>query len=366
MSRPVQATIDVAALRHNLQRAKECAPEAEVIAVIKADGYGHGILRVAEALRSAPAFAVAGIDEALALREAGFRKPLHLLSGFHHPAELGDIAAHDLTVVVHNTEQLDQLERAAFVRPVKIWLKIDTGMHRLGVAADQVDSCLQRLRRADCVTLGLMSHLANADNREDPYTRQQLRCFESCCRGHPLERSLANSAGVMAWPETHFDWVRPGIMLYGASPLLGSDARALGLEPVMTFESRLIAINHLRSGDPIGYGGDWVCPEPMAVGVVACGYGDGYPRHAASGTPVGVCGRRAPLVGRVSMDLITVDLRCAPQAEVGDRVELWGRGIAVDEVAQGAGTIAYELLCGVTARVVRVVVAPDSNFGGRH
>ncbi len=356
MSRPVRAIIDIATLRQNLRLAKHHAPKSRVMAVIKANGYGHGLLRVANALGDADGFAVADIDEGLALRQAGHRKPICLLTGFHDPADLNEVLHHDLTVVLHSMHQIDALESAGANQSLRVWVKIDTGMHRVGFALEELDEVLRRLSQLSLVPTCLMSHLANADDRDDPYTCDQLEKFQACCQSHPYPRSLANSAGIMAWKETHFDWVRPGIMLYGLTPLLGCDARELGLRQAMSFESRLIAVKPLQAGDPVGYGGDWVCPESMVVGVVACGYGDGYLRHAPSGTPLLVDQHPAPLVGRVSMDMLTVDLRNHPRPRVGDRVTLWGMSLPADEIAQRAGTIAYELVCGITPRVPRLEV----------
>lgn len=330
-----------------------------MVAAVKADGYGHGLVRVARTL-NADAFAVAGIEEALTLREAGIARPILLLEGVFEAAELPLCAHHDLEIAVHHPEQARMLETARLERPVRIWLKIDTGMHRLGLEPETTPVVFQRLRNCPSVatTIGLMSHLARADERDRDYTLRQLRTFEAATAGLTGERSLANSAGILGWPRTHFDWVRPGIMLYGASPFVNSLAPAEDLRPVMTLHTRLISIKRLRQGEPVGYGGTWTCPEDMAVGVAAVGYGDGYPRHAPSGTPVLLDGRAAALIGRVSMDMITVDLRQHPEARIGDPVVLWGEGLPVECIAQAAGTISYTLLCGVTARVKREVLDP--------
>jgi alanine racemase len=328
------------------------APGRRVVAAVKANAYGHGLIRVARAL-DADAFAVAAIEEALILREAGIDRPILLLEGVFEAAELPLCARHGLEIAVHHPEQARMLELARLERPVRVWLKIDTGMHRLGLEPDTVPTVFQRLR--DCpaaaLAMGLMSHLARADERDCDYTLRQLQVFETATAGLSGERSLANSAGILGWSQTHFDWVRPGIMLYGASPFADSLAPDEGLRPVMTFHTRLIAINRLRRGEPVGYGGTWTCPEEMDVGVAAVGYGDGYPRHAPSGTPVLLDGRAAALIGRVSMDMITLDLRQHPAARIGDPVVLWGEGLPVERIAQAAGTISYTLLCGVTARV---------------
>ena len=333
-------------------------------AAVKAEGYGHGLVRTARAL-DADAFAVACVEEALALREAGIDRRIVLLEGVFEADELPWCARHALDIAVHQPEQLRMLELARLERPLRVWLKIDSGMHRLGLAPEATAAAFQRLCACSAVQaeIGMMSHLARADERDCDYTRQQLHTFEAATAGLPGERSLANSAGILGWPDTHFDWVRPGIMLYGASPFVDSLAPDEDLRPVMSFHTRLIAIKRLRRGEPVGYGGTWICPEDMDVGVAAVGYGDGYPRHAPSGTPVLIDGRAAVLVGRVSMDMITLDLRRHPQARIGDPVLLWGEGLPVERIAQAAGTISYTLLCGVTARVRREVLPVASVDG---
>ncbi|MEZ5578802.1 MAG: alanine racemase [Candidatus Competibacteraceae bacterium] len=357
MSRATTVRLDLGALVHNLRRVRAAAPGRRVAAAVKAEGYGHGLVRTARAL-DADAFAVACVEEALALREAGIDRRIVLLEGVFEVDELPWCAQHALDIAVHQPEQLRMLELARLERPLRVWLKIDSGMHRLGLAPETAAAAFQRLRACSAVQaeIGLMSHLARADERDCDYTRQQLQTFETATAGLPGERSLANSAGILGWPDTHFDWVRPGIMLYGASPFVDSLAPDEDLRPVMSFHTRLIAIKRLRRGEPVGYGGTWICPEDMDVGVAAAGYGDGYPRHAPSGTPVLINGRAAALVGRVSMDMITLDLRRHPQARIGDPVLLWGEGLPVERIAQAAGTISYTLLCGVTARVRREVL----------
>ncbi len=326
-------------------------------AAVKAEAYGHGLVRVAGAL-NADAFAVACLEEALTLREAGMVQPILLLEGVFEATELPLCARHHLQVAVHHPEQVRMLECARLERPLRVWLKLDSGMHRLGLEPGSAPAMFQRLRGCPAVapSIGWMSHLARADERDCSYTREQLQTFETATAGLPGERSLANSAGILGWPQTHFDWVRPGLMLYGASPFVDSLAADEDLHPVMTFHTRLMAIKRLRQGEPVGYGGTWCCPEDMDVGVAAVGYGDGYPRHAPSGTPVLINGRDAPLIGRVSMDMITIDLRGHPEARIQDRVTLWGGGLPVERIAQAAGTIAYPLLCGITARVRREVI----------
>lgn len=356
MSRPARALLDPRALRHNLARVRACAPRARVMAVVKANGYGHGLTWVASVLAEADAFGVASLEEGLQLRAAGATQPICLLEGFFEAAELPALAEHGLEPAVHQEEQLRALEAAAVPRPLNVWLKLDTGMHRLGFPPGELDQVLARLRA--CASVGeirLMSHLACADDKKNPATRRQIEGFLPFVRASRLPASLANSAGVLAWPASHLDWVRPGLMLYGASPLAGQRAAELDLKPVMTLESALIAVHRCRRGERVGYGGDWECPEDMPVGVVAIGYGDGYPRHARTGTPVLVNGKRVPLIGRVSMDMVTLDLRPVPNSKVGDPAVLWGEGLPVDEVAACAGTIAYELLCRVAERIPRVI-----------
>lgn len=348
-----EALIDLSAARHNLNCAKATAPKSRVIAVIKSNAYGHGVLSIAKALEAADAFGLARMEEAVTLRQAGVEKRLVVLEGFFGRDELAVASHYQIELVVNNREQLSWLENNQSQQKVRCWLKVDTGMHRLGFSPGQAVSAHQRLKRCASVNspLRLMTHLANADDLQDNATEQQLQRFLPLVKQLGEEVSIANSAALLGWPQTHFNWVRPGIMLYGASPLLGGRGERFGLMPVMTLSSRLIAVNHCRSGDVIGYSGSWRCPEEMPVGVVAIGYGDGYPRHAPSGTPLLVNGRRVSLVGRVSMDMVTVDLRSQPQAKVGDPVVLWGRGLPAEEIAEAAGTISYDLFCGVTKRV---------------
>jgi alanine racemase len=352
MTRPAQVVLDLPALSHNLQRVRALAPGRRVMAVIKANGYGHGLIKSAAALRGCDAFALACLDEALLLHEAGVNHPMVLLEGFFSTREFPDLVRHRIAAVVHHQEQLRMLESERPHGPLAVWLKVDSGMHRLGIAPDQVAAVYQRLKALPGVALqGLMTHLASADEREDPATPQQLECFSRATSAYAEPKSIANSAAIVAWPQSHADWVRPGIMLYGVSPFAAETGADHGLRPAMGLHSQLIAVNRFRCGERIGYGGEWCCPEDMTVGVVAIGYGDGYPRHAPSGTPVLVNGQRVPLIGRVSMDMICVDLRSQPAARVGDPVCLWGPALPVEEIARCAATLPYELLCRVTPRV---------------
>ena len=347
------ARINLAALRHNLQVAARAAPAGKVMAVIKANGYGHGVLRVAGALAAADAFAVARVGEGVQLREAGVTHPLLVLAGCHDACELAAAAEHDLQLVVQQQGQVDLLNAIELNRPLDCWLKVDTGMNRLGFDPKQAVAAFTDLQASTNVHGNplLMTHLANADNLDDDYTLTQLQRFQKVRDQIPADCSVANSAGILGWPVSHAYWQRPGIMLYGSSPLVGRTASELDLKPAMTFSTRLIAIKNIKAGDPVGYGGIWQAPEDMAIGVLAVGYGDGYPREMPAGTPVLLSGRRAALVGRVSMDTCTVDLRGRPEARVGDMAVLWGEGLPADEIALAAGSIAYTLFCGITSRV---------------
>ncbi len=363
MTRPVRARINLQALAHNLSRARKAAPDSRIMAVIKANAYGHGVIPVARALAAADAFAVASLEEAMQLREAGVRHEILLLEGVFDAGELELAVTHQLQLVVHCEQQVRWLEQFRSGASVHLWLKVDTGMHRLGFAPDVAQAMWQRLQRLSYVKTGglrWLSHLACADELSSPVNDRQLERFAEVMRfseslqGRAVEGSLANSAALLTRPDMHFDWVRPGIMLYGASPLLPAHTADAALRPVMTLESRLIAVHQRRKDEAIGYGQTWVCPEDMPVGIVAAGYGDGYPRHAPSETPLLLNGKPVGLLGRVSMDMLCVDLRSQPQAQPGDPVVLWGEGLPVETLAQQAGTISYELFCKLSPRVPRV------------
>ncbi|AKH19535.1 alanine racemase [Sedimenticola thiotaurini] len=347
------ARIDFAALRHNLKRVRELAPNSRVFAVIKANAYGHGVMRVAPYLRDADGLAVARVDEAIRLRQNGMDQPLLVLEGFFGAEELDAAATYGLQVAVHQPEQLALLRQRQLAEPLVCWLKLDSGMHRLGFQPAAVTAAWQALQEIPSVAdeVRLMTHLSSADDLDDQTTLAQIATLRRFADQFGCACSIANSAGIISWPSARSDWIRPGIMLYGASPMAGQTGEQIDLKPVMTLHSELIAVNHFAKGSPVGYSGIWTCPEDMPVGVVATGYGDGYPRHAPSGTPVLLNGRRVPLIGRVSMDMLTVDLRSQPTARPGDPVTLWGAGLPAEEVAASSGTIAYELFCGVTQRV---------------
>ena len=358
MSRPLRAVIHTQFLQQNLDCAREFAKSSKIMAVIKADGYGHGLANVADALKSADALAVASIDEALQVSSAvPDSPPICLLEGIFRVDELNEVFHSGYSLVIHSEEQIRYLESSQTDKPVTVWLKIDTGMNRLGIEPESFSNLYDRLQACGAVSgIGLMTHLACADDAQSSMTGEQLNVFNKVAGNLPAKRSVANSAGIVQWPESHFDWVRPGIMLYGSSPVAHKSAHELGLQPVMSLESELVAVHAVKTGDSVGYGATWTAERDTTIGVVACGYGDGYPRHARGGTPVLVNNQRQPLVGRVSMDMITVDLGDQPRAKVGDPVVLWGEGLSVDEVASSSGTISYELLCQVTRRVNRVVV----------
>ena len=353
MIRNATALIDIDALQHNFQRVKQFAPRSKIMAVIKADAYGHGMLKVAHALSDADAFAVACVAEARVLRAAGISLPIVIFQGFLNSEQLQQMAELDVQPVIHQLWQIDMLEQQALAQPISVWLKVNTGMGRLGVTQQQASDCWQRLQHCQQVAdVALMSHFANADQPDHASNQQQIDRFtavsSSLSRSSQIATSLSNSAGLIAFPQAQGDWVRPGIMLYGASPFGQQSAADLDLCPVMQLRSRLIAINHRKKGDVIGYGSLWQCPEDMPVGVVGIGYGDGYPRHAQQGTPVWLHGRQTQVLGRVSMDMLSIDLRGFKQAECGDDVILWGQELSVDVVARHAQSIAYELLCNVS------------------
>lgn len=355
MPRSTIARIDLEALRRNYRLASERAGSAQAMAVVKADGYGHGIAQVARALADqAPKYAVACLEEALAIREAGLLQPVVMLQGVHAPEDLALCSRQGFEPVIHASEQLAWLEQAD-ARP-RFWLKVNSGMNRLGFLPGDVADVMAKLDviggRSEL--LGFVTHFACADDPGSPMTAEQTARFEEATARWPeLMRSVGNSAAHFIHGQPLFDWSRPGIMLYGGSPMVGKTGPELGLEPVMALEAPLISTRTVRAGESVGYGATFVADRDTRMGMVAIGYADGYPRHAGTDTPAAVAGQRIRLIGRVSMDMLAVDLTDAPDARVGDAVELWGRTVGVDEVASCAGTISYELLTGVTARVPR-------------
>jgi len=358
MSRTTVATIHLGALRHNLARLQQLAEPAKVMAVVKADAYGHGLERVARALNGqAQAFAVAALGDGLRLRAAGHHQRIVVLSGPDNAQDIAEMQRLQLEAAVHHDAQLQWLSQAWPSRGrLRVWLKVDSGMHRLGFAPERVAGVHAQLAAMAGVDpeIGLLTHFSDSEVFDGIQTPSQIARFAEATRHLQGPRSLSNSAAVLGWPDARADWVRTGGLLYGLSVVEGKTGADLGFRPAMTLSTRLIAINRIGKGERIGYNGLWTCPEDMSVGVAAVGYGDGYPRSAAAGTPVMVGEKRVPLIGRVSMDLITLDLRQAPAAQIGDRVVLWGEPLPVEAVASRAGTISYDLTCGMTRRVLFV------------
>jgi alanine racemase len=352
-SAAVYAEINLNAVRHNFLKVKECAPNSRVMAVIKANAYGHGMARIANALECADAFAVARVIEGRRLRQTGFSQRIVVLQGFSDSDELQDSIEYGLEPVIHSHYQLKLIETLQGRKEIFVWLKIDTGMNRLGFKSEEVESVYQRLKSCPKIRfpLNLMTHLACADDKSSDFTELQIRLFKSTVEKYGGERSIGNSAGILAWPEAISDWIRPGLMLYGISPFFGITGAELGLKPVMSLHSKLIAVKPVEKGEAVGYSNSWVCEKDTTIGIVAIGYGDGYPRHTSEGTPVLVNGLRVSLIGKVSMDMIIVDLATQPDAKPGDRVTLWGNQLPVEEIARYAKTIPYTLVTGLTQRV---------------
>ena len=350
----VTATVDLSSIRHNLGVVRQMAPGTRVMAAVKADGYGHGAVPVSRALAAAgvDCLAVACMEEAIRLRQARINTPIAVLEGIISREEAALAVYEELAVVVHDHWQLDILDQLGPQACVTLWFKLDSGMHRLGFPLADVPRLQAVLAAHPGWTLaGWMTHLASADEPDNPFTLEQIARFQTALEGVSGPRSVANSAGLIAWPQARLDWVRPGLALYGASPLPDRPAQALGLRPAMTLESRLIAVREFEAGDTIGYSQAYRCPERMPVGVVAVGYADGILRSLPNGTPLQIREKTVPMAGRVSMDMVTVDLRTCPRAAVGDPVRLWGAGLPAETIAAHAGTIAYELFCGLTQRV---------------
>jgi alanine racemase len=352
MSGP-RAIIDSSALRHNLSVVRKQAPRSKVMAVIKANAYGHGIVPSARALIGADAFGVARLSEALALRENGLGQPIVLLEGVFSLEELNAAATHSLEIVVHSFEQLALLRSWHGTRQLHAWLKVDTGMNRLGFRLSDFPSAWQQLHACTSIAAmpRLMTHLACADERANAVTQGQLAKFHAVADTLRLERSAANSAGLLAWPDARMEWVRPGLMLYGISPFADALAKDFALRPAMTLLTPLIAIRNVEAAESVGYGGTWTATHASRIGIAAIGYGDGYPRQIGSGSPVLVNNIECSIAGRVSMDMIAVDLANVPSPKVGDEVTLWGEGMPVERMAACAGTIPYELVCGISQRV---------------
>ena len=350
MPRPIQATIDLQALRANLAVVRHSAPHARVFAVIKANAYGHGLLRCARALAAADGFALLEIDYAVRLREAGFAHPIFLMEGVFDARELAVAARHHFACALHDREQVDMLRDLPPGMRVDLFVKLNTGMNRLGFRPAELPGVLALLRENPNVgAVTLMTHFACADDAHG--IEDQWSVFQQATRAEKLPRSAANSAAILRYPQAHCDWVRPGIMLYGGSPFADVSADQLSLKPVMTLASRIIGVQSLEPGEAVGYGASFVATRPMRIGVVACGYADGYPRHAPTGTPILIEGARSATVGRVSMDMLCADITDLPAARTGSSVVLWGTGLSADDVAASAGTVSYELFCALAQRV---------------
>ncbi|CAM3126309.1 Alanine racemase, catabolic [Klebsiella spallanzanii] len=356
MSRPVKASIDTSALRQNQQIVRRAAPGSRLWAVVKANAYGHGLARVWNALSAADGFAMLNLEEAILLRELGWKGPILMLEGFFHADELALFDKYRLTTNVHSNWQIKALQQAKLHAPLDIYVKVNSGMNRLGFMPDRLQIVWQQLRGLKNVSeMTLMSHFAEAENPHGIV--EPMRRIEQAAEGLDCPRSLANSAATLWHPESHFNWVRPGIVLYGASPSgLWQDVANTGLKPVMTLSSEIIAVQNLKPGEAVGYGGIYRTTQEQRIGIVACGYADGYPRLAPSGTPVLVDGVRTVTVGRISMDMLAVDLTPCPQAGIGTPVELWGKEIKIDDVAATSGTVGYELMCALAPRVPVVTV----------
>ena len=357
MGRGTQAVIDLAALRHNMELVRRQAPHSKVLGVVKADAYGHGLVPVAQALAgSSDALGVATFEEGLVLKKTGIQRPILLMEGVFSAEQLQEASAQDLNLVVHQPWQLAMLLEADLPAPVGVWLKVDTGMHRLGIADNGCALFWQQLKNSPNVSdLVLMSHLACADEPDHALNRRQGELFQQLKSSVGAQQaSLANSAATLDRVDFHHEWVRPGLMLYGASPFADRSAASLGLKPAMHLQSRIISRSTVLPGESVGYGATWTAAARTEVAVVAIGYGDGYPRHIGKSTQVLIKGQRCPVVGRVSMDMITVDVSVVPEVGPNTPVTLWGPGLPVEEVAQWANTVNYELLCQVTGRVQRV------------
>lgn len=353
--RPAWAAIDLQALQHNTQVIRKLAGNRRILGILKANAYGHGLTRIAQALADIDAIGVARVDEALQLRNFGITRPIVLLEGFFAAEQIPILAASNIQPVIHNLHQLEQLAAAEHVPdPMRVWLKIDTGMHRLGIEPSQVSTCYQQLANMPQVNGApiLMTHLACADEPEHAQNVKQLNKFAELVSPYQDSvTSMANSAALFADIGTDYDWVRPGLSLYGVSPFAGTVGSDYSLQAVMNLQASVISVRKIKAGEPVGYGAAWAPAEDTYIGIVAIGYGDGYPRHAPQGTPVWIGGRCYPLVGRVAMDMITVDLGAQLKVALGDTAQLWGRELPVEKVAAAVGTIPYELLCNVARRV---------------
>lgn len=353
----VNAVISRQAVRHNYQRIKALAPKSKVISVLKANAYGHGLLEMASILSESDAFGVARLEEALTIREGNIDKPILLMEGFFDYHDIQALVTHNIQTVIHSLAQIEGLESvkplSTLASPLKVWLKIDTGMNRLGIMPCQLTQALARLQAIDYVNddINFMTHFSCADDLDNEFTHQQINEFYQLIDAKGGQLTLANSAGILGWPQSHADWIRPGLLLYGCSPIMDRIGADDGFHAAMTLSTSVIAIKPLVKGDNVGYGAHWQSPHDTQLGVIAIGYGDGYPRHAKTGTPVLINGKRYPIVGRVSMDMITVDLGNDHDVKCGDVAIMWGEKLPVEEIAQWSDTICYELILQLTSRV---------------
>lgn len=350
------ATINLSALKHNLSRVKQLAPNSHVMSVIKANAYGHGAVDVAHALAESDAFAVARLAEGVQLRESGIKQPIVILEGVNTASDMVIASEHSLSLVFHNELQIELLTQVSLAKPLCFcWLMVETGMHRLGLPVEKVDDALIALSANENIadSVGLMSHFANADLIGDVRNKQQLEQLNQLALKHGRPTSMANSAAILSYPESHGHWLRPGLMLYGISPFEDKTAPELGLHTVMNFQSVITAIQALKVGDQVGYGGSWIAESDMKVAIVSIGYADGYSRQLSNSGMVLIQGKRAAVLGRVSMDMIAIDISHLSYATIGDKVTLWGDGLPVEYIAAQANTISYELVCQVSQRVIR-------------
>lgn len=356
MSRPTFVTIDIKALLHNLQMLKSLAPHSKIMCMLKSNAYGHGLVAIAKALPHADKLGVACIEEGLLLQKALVKNKIILLEGLFKIDEIKKADKAQFELVVHHKKQIEFLEKYKAINPFTVWVKLETGMHRLGFAKEEVEDAINRLLACQSIKkpLNFLTHCAQSENINKLFTLKQIKQFESILKKLTMPfgaRSLANSAAIINFPNAQYEWVRSGIMLYGVSPFNDKIAADFHFIPVMTFHSEIITIHHLKKGDRVGYGSSFICNKNMSIGVVACGYGDGYPRNAKNGTPVLVNGKKCVLAGRVSMDMLTIDLSENPEAKIGDPVILWGKGLPIEIIAKYSNNSPYELLTHITSRV---------------
>lgn len=348
MSRPFTVELDLGALRHNVKRIRDSAPQSKILAMIKANAYGHGLISIAKALPDVEGFGVSCSEEALYLRQAGLKQRIVLMGGLFSKDEISLLNNYKLDTVIHDCNQLRLLTEHPLPHTINVWLKINTGMNRLGFLPNDFSAVLQKLNHCPWLNIVcVMTHFSSADELGDTTTQRQIKLFEQTIKAYKFPTSLANSAAILAFPKIHADWVRPGLMLYGVSPFSDSSGAQHALKPVMTLKSEVISIHQLESGDRVGYGGTWIAPKPLRVGVVAIGYGDGYPHRAESGTPILVNDKLSELIGQVSMDMLTVNLSNQRDAKLGDPVVLWGTGLPLEQVAESTSSFRFELLCGI-------------------